>query len=99
MSSKNLVEKLTCSWHAVPKGEYKENYNEDYIREAPNTELTIYKKEENDILMKVIWLNERYHLIRDKNGKMDVWQIKTDFNHESAIAFMDHWDKMGYGVK
>lgn len=98
MSEDNLVKEMICTFHGIPKGENKETYSEEYLRKAAEDkdrefELTILKKEKNDILMKGIAYTDRYFLIREKNDKIEYWEIEKDFNMESAIEFMKDWDK------
>ena len=94
MNNDNLVREMICTFHKIPKEDDISYFKEDSIREANETEVIILKKDKNDILMKVIWHKDDYSLIRDKDNKIDVWQVREDFNIESAIEFMKWWDKI-----
>jgi len=93
MPKNNAVKELNCNFHKIPKGDEKENYREKFLRECDGLELKILKREKNDTLIKACSTSEIY-LIRDINDKVDVWRLSEDFNMESAIEFMQKWDKI-----
>ena len=101
MSEDNLVKEMICTFHRIPKGKDKVKFREKYVREVIETgyeaELTIFKKEKNETLFKLAVGPAdctEYSLTREKDGKIDVWFVKEDFNLESAIEFMKGWDKI-----
>ena len=90
----NETNELKCVKHEIPKGEYKELFFLEKLKEWDNSVETIYINERNVKLFKVFCLNEKYTLIRHKNNKVEAWEFEEDFNLISALKFMKTWDKI-----
>ena len=88
------MKNLTCFFHKVCEEDDGPYFRKDHVEKLDNVKMTIFEERGNDILYKAFVNEEDFTLVRDQNGKIDVWRIEGDFDKESAIKFMEYWDKL-----
>jgi len=95
---KNMIDndklcELTCYFHTVPKGEEYKSFQEDGLKEIPNSVINILSNEKNNKITKCVIHSQVYWLILETDKNLNAWKVDSDFNLESAKHFIEEWDK------